>query len=163
MAHLGSWGPEYQPCPARQAKGSRRKKNKCDDSWALANESWSERSQNKHLVPTRTRGWSDGERGNVQRSHHGGKGLQHEQHHSERQISCLIMLQEIPGHLLLSRVQRLRVEQEEGTGNAAAAAPPAQVWGHNPCPGVCLSSGSPTGPQVSLVFWAMCFSLSRLA
>lgn len=112
VAHLGSQGPKYQLYPACQAKGSRRKKNKCDDSWALANESWSERSQNKHLVLTHTQGWS--ERGNMEHSHHGGKGLQHEQHCSERQISCLIMLQEIPGHLLLSRVQCLHVEQEEG-------------------------------------------------
>lgn len=112
VAHLGSQGPRYHLYPACQAKGSRRKKNKCDDSWALANESWSERSQNKHLVLTHTQGWS--ERGNMERSHHGGKGLQHEQHCSERQISCLIMLQEIPGHLLLSRVQCLHVEQEEG-------------------------------------------------
>lgn len=41
------------------------------------------------------------------------------------------MLQEIPGHSLLSRVQRLCAEQEEESGNSAAEAPPAQVWGHS--------------------------------
>ena len=47
VAHLGSLGSTYRHCPARQAKKSMRKKNKCDDSWALANESWSETSQKR--------------------------------------------------------------------------------------------------------------------
>jgi len=44
IAHLGSLGSTYHHCPARRAKKSMRKKNKCDDSWTLANESWSETS-----------------------------------------------------------------------------------------------------------------------
>lgn len=69
IAHLGSLGPTFHHCPAGQAKKSMRKKNKCDDSWALANESWSETSQKRVSVLHRLT-W------NVQCSHRRGKGLQ---------------------------------------------------------------------------------------
>lgn len=71
IAHLGSLGPAYHHCPEGQAKKSMRKKNKCDDSWALANESGYETSQ-KRISILRRPAW------NVQCSHRGGKGLQRE-------------------------------------------------------------------------------------
>lgn len=78
IAHLGSLGSTYHHCPARQAKKSTRKKNKCDDSWALANESWSETSQKRISVLHRLTYGVELETRKVQRSHHRGKGLQHE-------------------------------------------------------------------------------------